>query len=173
MLGGTSTVWLVVPKVCISTLAIAFVREHTFDTKFCAFTVVWTRTHPAPRNTIEQDQNIKLLAVSHKFEGGRFVSVLRLCPRSCTDHLTAFRFFSVAGNVPVGKIDTVSARTCEGRNFLFLLDLMSIAICFSLQFFLAFDLRPPSSVSCIEDAENAKMKSVVFIFVVYPGHPAS
>ncbi|KAF9649302.1 hypothetical protein BDM02DRAFT_3186339 [Thelephora ganbajun] len=32
--------------------------------------VVWTRANPVPRNSVEQDQNIKMLAVGHKFDGG-------------------------------------------------------------------------------------------------------
>lgn len=52
------------------------------------FLVVWTRTNPVPRNTIEQDQNIKILAVSKNFEGGRFVVVAPL-----SDPAISSRFF--------------------------------------------------------------------------------
>ena len=62
---------------------------------------MWTRTHPAPRNTIEQDQNIKMMSVSHKFEGGRFVPVF-LYDRAQADSRFS-GFVHVAGNAPVGK----------------------------------------------------------------------
>ena len=97
-------------------------QEDISDIWFWAFgfIVVWTRTHPAPRNTIEQDQNIKMMAVSHKFEGGRFVSVYAQTRVQTISRFSVFVF--VAGNVPVGKPDTISARTRGGPYFfLFLL----------------------------------------------------
>ena len=84
---------------------------------------MWTRTNPNPRNTVEQDQNIKMWAVSHKFDGGRFVTVL-LCVRGPPSH----GFFGpgfVAGNVTVGKFDVTSAYMREARRFLFFFDLIS------------------------------------------------
>ena len=54
----------------------------TWPFRVFAIIVVWTRTNPNPRNTIEQDQNIKMLAVSHKFDGGRFVTPHACVPSS-------------------------------------------------------------------------------------------
>lgn len=139
MPAGIFTVWLVVPKVSLSTLVVAFVQEHAPDIPFRVFwfTVVWTKANPVPRNTIEQDQNIKIMSVGHKFDGGRFVSAPH--PHTCADRLMGLWFCFAAGSVPVGEIDATSARTHEDRNFLFLLHLMSIATSSFLHFSRVLD----------------------------------
>jgi len=78
VLAGTFTVWLVVLKVgVLYSLVVAFVHSALTSPYFV---VVWTRANHSPRNTIEQDQNIKMWAVGHKFEGGRFVTPHPLAP---------------------------------------------------------------------------------------------
>lgn len=58
-----------------------------------------------------------MMAVNHKFEGGRFVTHLSRVPWPIISRPFGFGF--VAGNVAVGKFNATSAYTREARRCLF------------------------------------------------------